>query len=294
MLDPIAIQIGPLAIHWYGIILGTAALAGLYFAIWEGKRFRYESDLFMDLLLWGAPAAIIGARLYYVIFQWDYYKENPAEIIAIWQGGIAIHGALIGAIITGVVFSRIKNIPFWKLADIAAPSLLIGQAIGRWGNFMNQEAHGGPVSEEFLRNTLHLPDFIVNQMYINGAFYHPTFLYESIWNVVGVLILFWIRRRADIRIGEVFFSYFIWYSIGRFFIEGLRTDSLAFDGPEWLQSLMAVLWSPMSLLFEPGNMAYGTVRTAQVISVLLILLSIVFMVVRRKAGIPKYNERSPY
>jgi phosphatidylglycerol:prolipoprotein diacylglycerol transferase len=294
-LDPIAFELGPIQVHWYGIILGSAALVGLYFAIWEGKRFGIDSDVFLDLLLWGAPAAIVGARLYYVLFKLDYYLAHPADIIAVWKGGLAIHGALIGAIITGIIFSRVKGIPFWKLADIAAPSLLIGQAIGRWGNFMNQEAHGGPVSEAFLRVTLNLPDFIVNQMYIQGVYHHPTFLYESIWNVAGVLFLFWIRRR-NLKIGEVFFTYFIWYSIGRFFIEGLRTDSLAFTTWDWVGGLMEILWLPMNLLFEPGNMSYGNVRIAQLISVVLILLSISVMFLRRKWGYAnvRYNENLKY
>lgn len=161
---------------------------------------------------------------------------------------------------------------FWKLADVVAPSIILGQAIGRWGNFINQEAHGGEVGRAFLEG-LRLPDWIINQMYIDGAYYHPTFLYESIWNFVGFLLLlglFMIRK----RVGTVFLSYFIWYSIGRFFIEGLRTDSLAFDGPEWLASFMKALWSPMQLLFEPGTMAYGNVRTAQFISVLLVLIAL--------------------
>lgn len=292
VIDPIAIQLGPLQVHWYGIILGTAALAGLYLAIWEGKRFGIKSDLFLDLLLWGAPAAIIGARLYYVLFKLDYFLEHPEDIFAIWKGGLAIHGALIGAIITGIIFSRKRGIPFWKLADIAAPSLLIGQAIGRWGNFINQEAHGGPVSEAFLRETLNLPDFIVDQMYIGGTYYHPTFLYESIWNITGVLFLFWLRRRPGIKLGEVFFSYFIWYSIGRFFIEGLRTDSLAFTTYEWVAQLMALLWTPMALLFEPGYMSYGNVRIAQFISVIFVILAASLIIIRRKTGMAniRYNE----
>jgi phosphatidylglycerol:prolipoprotein diacylglycerol transferase len=291
-LDPIAFQLGALQVHWYGIILGSAAIAGLYLAIWEGKRFGIDKDVFLDLLLWGAPAAILGARLYYVLFKLDYYLANPADIFAIWKGGLAIHGALIGAIITGIIFARIKRIPFWKLADIAAPSLLIGQAIGRWGNFMNQEAHGGPVSEAFLRETLKLPDFIVNQMFINGTYYHPTFLYESIWNITGVLFLFWLRRQ-NLKLGEVFFSYFIWYSIGRFFIEGLRTDSLAFTTADWVAGLMEWFWLPMNLLFDPGNMSYGNVRIAQFISVVSILAAIILIIVRRMKGWAntRYNDK---
>src|SRR5690606_20659944 len=190
----------------------------------------------MDLLLIGAPTAIIFARIYYVAFQWDYYKDNLGDIIKIWNGGIAIYGAIIGALVCGYFFSRAKGYRFWRIADICAPSLIIGQIIGRWGNFVNQEAYGGPVEESFLRNTLHIPDFIVNQMNVMGTFHHPTFLYESLWNVVGIIILFILRRQSFMRSGEILISYFIWYSIGRFFVEGLRTDSLAFQGPAWLES----------------------------------------------------------
>ncbi|GBF10606.1 prolipoprotein diacylglyceryl transferase [Tepidibacillus sp. HK-1] len=278
-IDPIAFQLGPLKVHWYGIILGSAAIFGLLLALWESKRIGFNADLLMDLLIYAVPAAIIGARAYYVLFQWDYYSEHPEDIIAIWKGGLAIHGALIGSILTGYIFARVKNISFLKLADLVAPSILLGQAIGRWGNFMNQEAHGGPVSLEFLQN-LHLPQFIIDQMNIGGVYYHPTFLYESIWNIIGVILLVWYRKKNPIQ-GMVFLSYFIWYSIGRFFIEGLRTDSLAFDGPTWLASLMKILWSPMAIYFEPGEMAYGNVRIAQLIGVVLVLLALVAMWIRK-------------
>lgn len=268
-LDPVAIRLGPIAVHWYGLILGLGALAGLMLAIYRSKRLGFNHELFLDLMLWGVPISIIGARAYYVIFQWEYYQQNPGKIVAIWEGGIAIHGALIGAIATAVVFCRVKKVPFWKLADIAAPSLLLGQAIGRWGNFMNQEAHGGPVDREFLES-LHLPHWLIEQMNIDGVYYHPTFLYESLWNFLGVLVLLGISR-LNLRRGIVFLSYFIWYSVGRFFVEGLRTDSLAFDGPLWLQHFLEALWSPMSLLFEPGIMYYGNIRVAQLVSVLSVL-----------------------
>ena len=189
MLESVAFSLGPIHVRWYGIILGTAALIGLLLAIREGKRFRIVPDFFMDLLLIGVPSAIIGARIYYVAFQWSDYKDNLAEIFMIWHGGIAIYGALIGAIIGTFFYIRAKGYTFLRIADICAPGLIVGQAIGRWGNFMNQEAHGGPVTESFLRDTLHLPNFIVNQMNIEGTFYHPAFLYESVWNIVGLLVL---------------------------------------------------------------------------------------------------------
>ena len=253
-LDRVAFQLGPISIYWYGIIIASGVLIGLILANREGKRLGLPKDTFTDLLVWAVPFSLIGARTYYVIFQWDVYKHQPEKIIAIWEGGIAIHGALIGAVLTAIVFARMKGISFWKLADIAAPRVLLGQAIGRWGNFMNQEAHGGPVTREFLEGLL-LPDVIINQMYIDGVYYHPTFLYESLWSFIGVILLLVLRRKAPLRRGEVFLTYIIWYSIGRFFIEGLRTDSL---------------------------MLADTIRIAQVVSVAAIVFSIVLIIVRRK------------
>ncbi|MCM3749326.1 prolipoprotein diacylglyceryl transferase [Paenibacillus pasadenensis] len=288
LINPIAFSIGPISVHWYGIILGLGALAGLLLAIREGKRFGLSSDFFMDLLLLGVPSAIIAARAYFVAFKWDYYKQNPGEIFSIWNGGIAIYGALIGAVICAVIYTRSKGYSFWRIADICAPSLLIGQIIGRWGNFVNQEAYGGAVTKRFLTDELHLPNWIVNQMYVeqDGLFHHPTFLYESLWNVLGILLIFVIRRRPWMRAGEVFISYLIWYSIGRFFIEALRTDSLAFVGPSWLASFMDALWSPMTAVFQAGYLdpSYGNVRISQLIAVLLVIACIALIVVRRQTG----------
>ncbi|MCA1319611.1 prolipoprotein diacylglyceryl transferase [Bacillus tianshenii] len=262
-LDPIMIS-WPITIYWYGAIIGTGALLGLWIAMRESERRGLNKDVFVDLVLFAIPIAIICARLYYVIFQWDYYGANPGEIIKIWEGGLAIHGGLIGAIATGVVFAKIRGISFWKLADIGAPSIILGQAIGRWGNFMNQEAHGGEVTRGFLEG-LHLPQFIIDQMYINGTYYHPTFLYESIWNFVGFGLLL-LLRRVNLRRGELFLSYVIWYSIGRYFVEGMRTDSL---------------------------MLTEALRIAQVISIALVLLAIGLIVVRRMTGLAnkKYLDK---
>jgi len=294
LLNPVAFKLGPITVHWYGIILAFGALVGLLLAIREGRRFGIPSEFFMDLMLIGAPTAIICARIYYVIFEWENYRDNPIDVIKIWEGGIAIHGALIGAVLAGIYYCRKKGYGFWRIADIAAPSLIIGQMIGRWGNFMNQEAHGGPVDEAFLRNTLHIPDFIVDNMYIDGVYYHPTFLYESIWNLAGFVLLILLRRASFLRAGELFFSYLIWYSFGRFFIEGLRTDSLAFDGPVWLEALMNALWAPMTLLFGPaGDLAGGNIRTAQFISLLLILLAVLLIILRRVTGMAHERYKDP-
>ncbi|MDP4163286.1 MAG: prolipoprotein diacylglyceryl transferase [Bacillota bacterium] len=254
-LDPIAFSFGPLHVHWYGIIIGSGLALALYLAIREGDRRGLPKETFSDLMLWAIPIAIISARIYYVIFQWSEYQNNLSEIPQIWHGGIAIHGALIGSVLTTYFFGRARNTSFWKIADIAAPSIILGQAIGRWGNFMNQEAHGREVSRAFLEN-LHLPNFIINQMYINGTYYHPTFLYESIWDFAGFLILLSLRRVNLLR-GELFLSYVIWYSIGRFFVEGMRTDSL---------------------------MLTQSLRMAQMISIVLIIVSIIVILVRRKNG----------
>ncbi|TKH06792.1 prolipoprotein diacylglyceryl transferase [Peribacillus simplex] len=254
-LNPIAIDLGPIQVHWYGLIIGFGVLLGLIIALRESERRGLDKEIFTDLILFAVPIAIISARIYYVIFQWEYYSQNPGDIIKIWNGGIAIHGALIGSVLTAIVFAKVKKVSFWKLVDIAAPSLLLGQAIGRWGNFMNQEAHGGEVTRSFLEN-MHLPEFIINQMYINGTYYHPTFLYESIWNILGVIILLSLRK-VNLRRGELFLTYVIWYSIGRYFIEGLRTDSL---------------------------MLTESLRIAQVISIVLVVVAIALLVYRRVRG----------
>ncbi|WP_379163366.1 prolipoprotein diacylglyceryl transferase [Paenibacillus sp. sgz5001063] len=295
-IDPIVFSIGSLPVHWYGLILGVGALVGLLLAIQEGKRFNISQEFFMDMLLLGLPSAIIGARIYYVAFKWEDYKDNFADVFKIWNGGIAIYGALIGAIICGIIYFRYKGYPFWRIIDICAPGLLAGQMIGRWGNFVNQEAYGGVVEESFLRNKLHLPDFIVNQMYIGDAFHHPTFLYESLWSLVGILLLLVLRRQKFVRAGEIFLTYFIWYSIGRFFIEALRTDSLGFQGSSGLASFLNGLWAPMKWFgFEQGYLdpAYGNIRSSQLLALLTILAAIIIIIVRRVTGKPKDHYSDP-
>jgi phosphatidylglycerol---prolipoprotein diacylglyceryl transferase len=254
-IDPIALSLGPIQVHWYGVIIGLGIALALWLAMREGEKRGIDKDLFADLMLWAIPISILSARIYYVIFQWDYYAQHPSEILAIWNGGIAIHGALIGAVATAYIFTKKRNVSFWKVADIAAPSIILGQAIGRWGNFINQEAHGGEVSRAFLENLM-LPEFIINQMYINGAYYHPTFLYESVWNILGFALLIGLRR-VNLGRGELFLSYVIWYSIGRFFVEGMRTDSL---------------------------MLTDFLRMAQVISIGLILFAVALWIYRRMQG----------
>ncbi|WP_100010460.1 prolipoprotein diacylglyceryl transferase [Lentibacillus sediminis] len=258
-LDPVFLQLGPLTIHWYGVIIVTGLFLGIYLATKETKRLGLDKDLIVDFMLPAAFIAILFARLYYVIFEWENYAGGQWwDIFAIWEGGIAIHGAIIGGVLTAIVFARVRNIPFWQLADILAPSLILGQAIGRWGNFMNQEAHGGPMSESAYENFhQYLPDFIMNQMVIDGVMYYPTFLYESFWNVLVFVFLIVLRKYNPLR-GEIFLSYLVLYSIGRFFIEGMRTDSLYID-----------------------LLMFGEVRQAQLISVVIIVLALVLLIYRR-------------
>jgi len=222
LIDPVAVTIGPLQIRWYGIIMAVAFLLGIALAYRRAERNNVDPNHILNMVTLIIPAAIIGARLYYVLFTWENYRADPLEALAIWHGGLAIHGGIAGGLLAGLFYVRRHGLPAWKITDILAPSLILGQAIGRWGNFINQEAHGGPVTEEFIN---HFPLFIKKQMYIDGQYYHPAFLYESLWNLSVFLILTWRwpRKKTD---GEITLLYFILYSAGRFFIEAIRTDSL--------------------------------------------------------------------
>lgn len=224
-MNPIAFHIGLYPIRWYGILISAAIAAGIVIAYRGSEGQGIDPDHILNLTIISVPAAIVGARLYYVLFsgRLDYYLSNPSEILATWHGGLAIHGGLIAGIAAGYFYVRKHNLNFWKLADIFAPGIALGQAFGRWGNFFNQEAHGGPVSFQFISR---FPEFIQRGMLIKGQYYHPTFLYESLWDLSVFLVLVFLRRKEVIKTGEVFLSYLVLYSSGRFFIEGLRTDSL--------------------------------------------------------------------
>lgn len=229
-LSPIAFQLGSLSVKWYGVIMAAAIMLATTMAISEGKKRQIISDDFIDLLLWAVPLGYVGARIYYVIFEWGYYSQHPDQIIAIWQGGIAIYGGLLAGLAVLLVFCYRRMLPPFLMLDIIAPGVMAAQILGRWGNFMNQEAHGGVTSLAFLQS-LHLPKFIIDQMYINGHYYQPTFLYESVLNLLGLILILSLRhRRGLFKQGEVFLFYVIWYAIVRFFVEGLRTDSLYIGG----------------------------------------------------------------
>lgn len=250
-IDPIAFSIGPIKVHWYGILTGLGIMLAYIVANKEAEKQGFPKDFFVDFLMWAIPISIISARIYYVTMEWENYADNPMRAIEIWNGGIAIHGGLIGAVITTIIYCKIKKVSFFKVVDIIAPSLLIGQIIGRWGNFINQEAHGGQVGRSFLES-LYLPDWLINQMYIESleSYVHPTFLYESLWNILGLFLILLIRKY--LRRGEVFATYLIWYAIGRFYIEGMRTDSLYLIGD--LRSAQVV--SILSLIIAVGLIFY--------------------------------------
>lgn len=251
IIDPIAFNIGPIKVHWYGILIVLGIILAYMVANKEAVKIGLSKDFFVDLLMWAIPISIISARIYYVTMEWENYADNPIRAIEIWNGGIAIHGGLIGAILTTIIYCKIKKVSFFKVVDIAVPGLLIGQIIGRWGNFINQEAHGGQVSRAFLES-LYLPDWLINQMYIESleSYVHPTFLYESLWNLLGLILILLIRKY--LRRGEVFATYLIWYAIGRFYIEGMRTDSLYLIGE--LRSAQVV--SILSLIIAVGLIFY--------------------------------------
>ena len=220
------LSIGNFHIYCYSVLIATGIIIGLYLLMKEASKQNISKDTIIDIAFYTIIWGIVGARIYYVIFNIKPYLSNPISILYVWEGGLAIYGAIIAGFITLVYQTKKKNIALGKLTDMIVPSLILAQAIGRWGNFFNQEAHGGIVTLEFLKK-IHIPNFIIKGMYINGNYYHPTFFYESLWCLLGFILLVIIRRLLkNSKDGTLTFIYLIWYGIGRFFIEGLRTDSL--------------------------------------------------------------------
>ena len=220
--DPIAIHIGH-GIYWYGIILACAMLAGLFLCMKQAKRFGLTEDNVLDLVLWAVPCCILGSRIYYVIFYLDLYRNADGSldwgrIIAIWDGGLAIYGTVIAGVLVVLIFTRVKKLRFAAMTDLAVMGLLLGQIIGRWANFINREAFGG-LTDLPWRMRL----WVSASQYIEV---HPTFLYESLWNLVGLLLMLFVVTKGRRFDGENTWFYFLWYGLGRAWIEGLRTDSL--------------------------------------------------------------------
>ena len=251
-------------IAFYGIIIGAGMLLGLAVAQWDAKRRGQDPELYLDFALYAIILSVIGARLYYVAFEWGYYGKHPLEILNIRGGGLAIYGGILAAILTAIVYTRVKKISFLQLADTGVLGLITGQIVGRWGNFFNAEAFGGYTDSLF---AMRLKESIVNPSMISadvaahrilddGIAYlqvHPTFLYESCWNLCALCFLIWFGKHRQKWTGQIFFLYLLYYGVGRFFIEGLRTDQLLIPGTslavsQCLSAVLAVLSAAVLLL----------------------------------------------
>mgnify|MGYP003289891995 CR=1 FL=1 len=227
-IDPVAIKLPFLGgVHWYGIIIALGILLAVLYCSYVAKREGENPEIITDTVLYALPVSVICARTYYVIFSWESYRNNLSDIFKIWEGGIAIYGAIIGAVLTAGIFFKIKKLNVLKLFDICCLGVIIGQVVGRWGNFVNAEAFGGPCH------------YIWGMSINGGECVHPTFLYESLWNLLGFIILSQLHKKR-LFYGYTFFSYITWYGFGRFFIEGLRTDSL-YLGNIRISQLVALL-----------------------------------------------------
>ena len=226
-MNRVAFNIFGFNVYYYSLCILLGVIVAYILITREGKKQGLPKEFISDLIFYTLIIGILGARVYYCAFNLDYYLANPSEILKIYNGGLAIHGGVIAGLIFVYFYTKKKNVSFIKILDIVAPAVIIAQSFGRWGNFFNQEAHGGITTYQNLKN-MHIPEFIINGMHIEGKYYYPTFFFESIWCLIGFIILMIARKNKNLRKGFQIGFYFIWYGIGRFFIEVLRTDSLMF------------------------------------------------------------------
>ena len=250
-MSPIAIKIGSIVIYKYSLCMLSAFVIGYFLALYEVKKRKISDKFLTDFLFFLVPITIIGARTYYVAFSFNEYKDNLFEIFKVWNGGLAIHGGVIAGLIFLIYYTKKHNVDTIKLMDIAAVSLVLGQAIGRWGNFFNQEAYG-PVTTLVTLKRYHIPSFIIENMKIGGFYHHPTFLYESAGCLIIFILLLIVRRIKNVKTGTVSSIYLILYGIIRFLIEGLRQDSLMF-----LNLKIAQCVSLFSILAGIGLLIYS-------------------------------------
>ena len=255
-MNPIFLDLGFIQIYWYSVFILIGFLVGGALALNEAKRKNIPEDFMINFFFYIIIFAFVGARLYYVLFNFDYYKDDPISIIKVWEGGLAIHGGVIACLIFLIYYTKKHKVNTLRIMDIAAVSLIIGQAIGRWGNFVNGEAYGSETSLNFLKS-IHLPQFIIDGMNIDGKYYQPTFLYESIGCLIGFIVLLIFRYRKHTKIGQISALYFIWYGILRFFIESLRQDSLML----------------------------GNFKMAQIVSIIYVIIGIVILIRIRKKSV---------
>ena len=259
-MSPYIVELGKFHIRWYSVFIVIGVLVSYISIKIKMKRFRASNEFVTNIIFWTIIFGIIGARAYYVAFNWKYYSQNLLEILQIWNGGIAIHGALIAGILTIILFCKQAYAKTLLTLDIIAPSVLFAQALGRWGNFFNQEAYGSMTTLEALKSYKIIPEFVIKGMYINGNYYLPMFYFESILCLIGVIVLIIISRFRYIRNGQQFGFYLVWYSLIRFFIEKYRTDSLML----------------------------GSFKIAQIVSVILFFVGLIIIVIQNNK--PKLEE----
>lgn len=260
-MNRVFVSIGPFTIYWYSVFILIGVLLGYQIIVHYCKKIGYQVSTIMDMLLYLVIWAIIGARAYYVIFNFSVYKNDLLGIFMIWKGGLAIYGALIAGVLYICYYCLKRKLNLLKVLDVFSLSLLLGQAIGRWGNFFNSEAYGGKTTYDALKG-MFIPEFIIDGMYIDGAYRQPTFLYESIWCFIGVFILWRIRKKHSYKAGSQISFYLIWYGIGRFFIEGLRSDSLYI----------------------------GDFRVSQIVSIIMVIVGLIINIIIHKKQKIKYTE----
>ena len=259
-MSDIAFTIGSFSIKWYSLLIVIGVLIAYFLIARESNRFNIKQDFVFNMLFWTIIFGILGARIYYVLFNLEYYKDNLSEIYKIWNGGIAIHGAIIFGFITILIYCKKYKASLGRMLDILVPGLLIAQAIGRWGNFFNHEAYGSIISYTKLIDMKIIPQFIVDNMYINGAYHLPMFYFESLACLLGFIIILFFRRRTYVKVGQTTAFYLIWYGFIRVFIESYRTDSLML----------------------------GSARVAQIVSVLMIVIGFIVMLIQSKK--PRLDE----
>lgn len=249
-MNPEIVNLFGISIRWYSVLILCGIMLAFFLANKESKKFNLPDEFIFDMGFWVVIFGILGARIYYVIFNFSNYSDNLLDIFKVWEGGLAIHGGIIFGLITLLIYCKIKKVKPLRITDIVVPSLIIAQAIGRWGNFFNSEAHG-PVTTLANLKSLFIPDFIINGMYIDGVYYHPTFLYESLWCILGFIILLLVRRFYKyLKSGQLTCVYLVWYGMGRLLIESLRTDSLMI----------------------------GSFKVAQLVSLFMIVIGLVFFI----------------
>lgn len=257
-VNPVALSVGNFQIFWYGIIIASGLVLAFIYAWFSSSRFNVDRNKLINCVLVGIITGIIGARLYYVLFSLDYYLAHPVEIFYIHRGGLAIYGGIIGALLGGCIVAKIQNMKVMPVLDIASLGFLIGQGIGRWGNFANQEAFGTPTD---------LPWGMISEN-TGGVTVHPCFLYESIWCLLGFVIIHFLSKKFQKYSGQVFYMYLVWYGFERVLVEGLRTDSL----------------------YLPFTMFGAEIRVSQLLSLLLVIFGVVMLIINRKKEDPFYAD----